>query len=97
MINLGDKVKDTVTNYTGIVVGISYYLQGCRQIGVKSQELKDGKPMNAIWFDEPQLKIVKKGVVKPLNTEEPLPEAKPKKIAKRKLTGGPMLETPPLK
>ncbi len=91
IIEQGDKVKDTVTGFTGIVNGICYYLQGCRHIQIQPQELYEGKPVKAIWFDEPQLKIIKKSVVKPLNTEEPIyyPEAETKQP-----TGGPMLSTP---
>lgn len=59
MIKLGDKVKDKITGYTGIVIGVSEFLQGCRRVGVQTQKLHEGKPIDAIWFDEPQLEIVK--------------------------------------
>jgi hypothetical protein len=69
MINLGDKVKDVVTGLTGIAVAKTHYLQGCTRIGVQPQELKDGKPVEASWFDEPQLEVVEAGVVKPRSEE----------------------------
>jgi len=59
MIKLGDKVKDKITGYTGIVIGISKFLQGCRRIGVQAQKLHEGTPISAVWFDEPQLEVVK--------------------------------------
>jgi hypothetical protein len=65
MVNLGDKVKDRVTGLTGIAVAKSHYLQGCARIGVQPQELKDGKPVEVSWFDEPQLEVIEAGAIKP--------------------------------
>jgi hypothetical protein len=65
MVNLGDKVKDVVTGLTGIAVGRTQYLQGCTRVAVQPQELKDGKPVEASWFDEPQLEIIEAGAIKP--------------------------------
>jgi hypothetical protein len=64
MANLGDKVKDTVTGLTGIVVAKTRYLQGCTRIAVQPQEVKDGKPVEASWFDEPQLQVVEPEAIK---------------------------------
>lgn len=62
-IQLGDRVKDRVTGFTGIVVARSEYLHGCRRVGVQPEKLeKDGKPPEAAWFDEPQVDLVKAGV-----------------------------------
>lgn len=63
MVNLGDRVKDTVTGLVGIVVAKIRYLQGCDRISVQPQELKDGKPVEPSWFDEPQLEVVKAQVI----------------------------------
>ncbi len=78
-IKLGDKAKDKISGYEGVVIGISEYLHGCRRIAIQPEALnKDGKPMEAQWFDEPQLQIVK-----------------PKKLKRgKKDTGGPMPSTP---
>ena len=52
MIKLGDKVKDSITGFTGIVTGISSYLNGCVSILVCSNKLgSEGKEVNE-WFDE---------------------------------------------
>lgn len=64
MVSLGDKVKDTVSNYVGIAVCKSSYLQGCDRIAVQAPVKKNEKPQNWQYFDEPQLKVVKRGVVK---------------------------------
>lgn len=62
-IQLGDRVKDKVSGFTGIVTGITYWLQGCRRIGLAPQEVKDGKILDMVWLDEPQVTIVKRAVV----------------------------------
>jgi len=59
-IKLGDNVKHKLSKYKGTVTAITEFLQGCRRIGVKSKELHEGKPIEACWFDEPELDIVKK-------------------------------------
>ena len=63
-IDLGDKVKDTITGYTGIAVAKTDWLHGCTRITVKSQTLKDGAPIKSQTFDEPQLKLLKSKSVK---------------------------------
>ncbi len=54
-IKLGDRVKDRTSGFSGIVLAISKYLYGCTTIGVKSEELKDGTPIEMQWFDEQSL------------------------------------------
>ena len=59
MINLGDKVRDSISGYEGIVIGITEWLHGCRRIGIKPMKLdKDGKPLEIEWIDEPQCVLV---------------------------------------
>lgn len=64
-VQLGDKVKDRISGLQGIVVVVSDSLHGCRQIAVRPQELKDGKPVEASWFDIDQVELVEAGVIKP--------------------------------
>jgi hypothetical protein len=57
---LGDRVKDKVTGYEGIIIARSEHLNGCIRYGVQRQELsKEGKPQEAEWFDEKQLVVTK--------------------------------------
>ena len=64
MITLGDKVKDTVSGFTGIAVSRHSYLNGCDRISVQpAYKLKEGKLPDSCTFDEPQLKILKSSVV----------------------------------
>ena len=61
MINLGDKVRDSISGYEGIVIGIGIteWLHQCRRIGIQPTALdKDGKPMAIEWIDEPQCVVV---------------------------------------
>lgn len=57
-IENGQEVRDTITGFTGIVVATTEWLNGCRRITVQSPELKDGRPVDTVTFDEPQLKLV---------------------------------------
>ena len=54
-IKLGDRVTHGVTGYTGIVIGKTEWIYGCIRFGVQSETLKDGKPLEAQWFDEQEL------------------------------------------
>lgn len=81
MVNLGDKVKDPVTNLEGIVIGRTEFLYGCTRIGVQPKISKDGKMPDAHWFDEPQLKVVKKAEIK-------------RQTEAQKKVGGPMVSIP---
>lgn len=64
-IKLGDKARDTVTGLTGIVVGPFVFLNGCVQLRVQPQELKDGKPVEATVFDYEQLELVEAAKTQP--------------------------------
>jgi len=68
---LGKKVKDKVTGFEGIAIGICNYLYGCQQVGV-APAAKDGKIENAQWFDIGRIKITGKGVaVEEVTAAEP--------------------------
>ena len=55
---LGDKVKDLITGYEGVIIARSQYLTNCNTYGVKSVKLKDDAPMDTQWFDEPHVVLV---------------------------------------
>ncbi len=59
-VNLGDKVKDTVTGFTGIAVGRTVWLHGCARIIIQPEGVtKDGKLFDNFSFDEPQVVVIK--------------------------------------
>ncbi len=66
-IKLGDKVRDPLTGVEGIAYSRITYLQGCDRIGIQMPkvERKEDVPLipNLWEVDEPQLVIMKKGVV----------------------------------
>lgn len=72
---LGDVVKDSITGFQGVVVCISQWYHGCKRVTVQPTELKDGKPIDTVTFDEPQLILVESKQHKPLSrTGGPRPE-----------------------
>lgn len=65
-INLGDKVKDTITGFKGVAVCRTQWLNGCVRIGIQPQELdKDGKPQEAQYFDVEQVELLEASVKPP--------------------------------
>lgn len=59
-VQLGDKVRDPVTGFEGIAIGLTEWLHGCTTVSVRPQTLKkDGDLKDSVSFDEPQLEIVK--------------------------------------
>lgn len=63
---LGCIAKDKVTNFTGVVIAITEWLNGCQRVTIQPQELKDGSPLPTQTFDAEQVAVV-----------EPLPVADP--------------------
>ena len=57
-IRLGDKVRDEITGFEGIVTLRSQWLNNCNTYGVKPTTLKDGVPQERQHFDEPQLVLL---------------------------------------
>lgn len=53
---LGFKVKDVITNFTGVVTSISFDISGCVQGFVSPGLEKDGRPGDSRWFDTKRLK-----------------------------------------
>ena len=61
-IELGDRVKDQISGFEGVVVARTDWLYQCRRFAVASEKPdKDGKPLEGQWFDGPQLSVLKKG------------------------------------
>lgn len=72
--NLGDRAKDKITGFTGIIVAQTKWLNGCMRLTIEPEQLKDGKPIDPHSFDQDQVEVVS-------------PEAMPMPPKK---TGGPM-------
>ena len=56
---LGNKVTDTITGYTGVVVSVSYDITGCIQALIRPQVMDTGemKYPESAWIDVQRLKI----------------------------------------
>lgn len=60
-VELGDVVKDRVTGFKGVVVGITRWLYGCDRAIVQPEGInKEGKTYENQSFDAPQLEVVTK-------------------------------------
>lgn len=63
-IDLGDKAKDRVSGFAGIVTAVYRYLNGCRRVQIDPDYLdKDGKTIDGKVFDIEQLELVSAGVI----------------------------------
>ena len=59
---LGKKGKDKITGFTGILTSRCEFLTGCNRYCIQPTELKDGKPIDSIYFDEDQIEILSDGI-----------------------------------
>jgi len=80
-IQLGSKVRDIITGFTGIATGRAEYISGCSQLLVAPPLAKDGAARESEWFDEQRLTVDPRA--KPIvldNTATPGPDkAAPKR------------------
>lgn len=91
-INLGDRVRDKVTGFQGIVIGITKWLYQCNRPIVQPETLKDGAIIDSQSFDEDQLEVLDRGVITPKFPEATVEPFEVKEAAPVP-TGGPM-DTP---
>jgi hypothetical protein len=59
---LGQIAKDKITGFKGILTARCEFLTGCNRYCIQPQELKDGKPIDSIYFDEAQIEIISEGI-----------------------------------
>ena len=76
MIELGQKVKDTTTGFTGIAIAQVIYLNGCVQFLVRPKMVAPKKGENqeypdAVYIDVEQLVVVGRKKVTTAKREEP--------------------------
>ena len=62
-IKLGDLVQDQISGFIGVVTAVSTYLNGCTQMCVVPKVDKEGKKVDAEWFDFQRLTVLDRGVV----------------------------------
>lgn len=88
-VGLGDRAKDPVSGFSGIVTSVTTFLHGCIRVAITPEKLdKDGKPRDEKYFDQSQIMLVRAQVHAPMVLsvgEPPQPE-------KRRSNGGPARE-----
>ena len=57
-IALGSIVRDTITGFAGVATGRTEWLHGCERYCIEPQELREGKPIEAQWFDVDRLEVL---------------------------------------
>jgi len=62
MIELGQRAKDIITGFEGILTGRAQYLYGCDQYCLVPPA-KDGKIGDCQWFDEGRIRVIGNGVL----------------------------------
>ena len=55
---LGKRAVDKITGFSGVLTSRCEFLTGCNRYCIQPTELKDGKPIDSIYFDEDQIDIV---------------------------------------
>lgn len=63
-VNLGDRVKDRINGFVGIVTGRADFLYGCRQVVVAPENLGSdmSKHPDGAWLDEDRVEVVEPAV-----------------------------------
>lgn len=73
-IQLGDRVRDRISGFEGVVVGVTEWLYNCRRPIVQPSTVgTNGKPIESQSFDEPQLEVLEPAAFKAHKTEERAP------------------------
>lgn len=65
-VNLGDEARHIITGFSGIVIALTEWLNGCVRVTVQSRELKDGKTIEAQSFDLQEVEVTQAGAVAPI-------------------------------
>jgi hypothetical protein len=69
-VELGDKVRDRLTGFEGIAIGRTQWLHGCERIIIQPDKLHEGKTIDAMTFDEPQIDVRIEGAYEPAASEK---------------------------
>jgi hypothetical protein len=62
--DIGDKLKEKITGFEGVVMSIAFYSTGCIHYGLLTQKTKkDGTLPDWQYFDESRLSMVQQGEI----------------------------------
>ena len=62
MIKLGQKAKDKITEFEGIITGHVEYLYGCDQYGLTPPAV-NGETKDTQFFDEGRIEVISRGIL----------------------------------
>lgn len=74
MPKLGQKAKDVVTGFTGVITGQAKYLTGCTQWLLVPSVKEDGGYRDGNWFDEQRLEVLDETAISFDNSKTPGPD-----------------------
>lgn len=60
-LGLGDIATDRISGFTGTVIAVTEWLNGCRRITISPAELHEGKPVESHTFDAEQVEKIESG------------------------------------
>lgn len=64
-VQLGDRVREMISGFEGVVTGLCQYLTGCEQALVNPGKIKeDGELVKNNWFDVDRLQLLEAGAIK---------------------------------
>jgi transcriptional regulator of NAD metabolism len=59
----GDRVRDLITKHEGIISGTCFYITGCNQYLVSSEQSDVTREAIRLWHDEQRLELVEPGAI----------------------------------
>lgn len=66
-VNLGDKARDTITGFEGIVVSMTAHLNGCIHVGLEGPAKGDDAKRASLYelYDIQRVEVIEAGAYKP--------------------------------
>lgn len=59
---LGDRARDKITGFEGIVVAQCQFLNGCQRVMLQPKADADGKMCEGVYFDIEHVEVIEAGV-----------------------------------
>ncbi len=57
-VKLGDRAKDKISGFEGIVCAITNWISGCKRITISPEKLKDGVLIDNCSFDIEMIEVI---------------------------------------
>lgn len=58
MFTPGDRVKEKITGFEGVITGCAFYLTGCNQYLITAKIKDDFSEPIALWYDEGRIELI---------------------------------------